>query len=91
MKEIEELIDDEYIVMSPKGVAIKGDSATLLTLYSQITREMQKLKGVNKEMIKQAFDMAFMEKDELVDLLKIELNKFADKLKDIVKDKKSDE
>lgn len=91
MKEIEELIDDEYIVMSPKGVAIKGDSATLLTLYSQITREMQGLKGVNKEMIKQAFDMAFMEKDELVDLLKIELNKFADKLKDIVKDKKSDE
>ena len=91
MKEIEELIDDEYIVMSPKGVAIKGNSATLLTLYSQITREMQELKGVNKEMIKQAFDMAFMEKDELVDLLKIELNKFADKLKDIVKDKKSDE
>ena len=91
MKEIEKLIDDEYIVMSPKGVAIKGNSATLLTLYSQITREMQELKGVNKEMIKQAFDMAFMEKDELVDLLKIELNKFADKLKDIVKDKKSDE
>jgi len=91
-EELNELINcDAYIVISENGVAINGISPKLLTLYSQLTREMQNLKGVDNKMLEKSFKMAFMEKDELLDLFKEELNKFADTLKKFTEDKKSNE
>ncbi len=91
-EELKELINcDTYLVISENGVAVRGNSPELLTLYSQLTREMMKLKGVDKKILEQSFNMAFMEKDELLELFKEQLNKFADTLKKITNDKKSSE
>ena len=91
-EELNELINcDAYIVISEKGVAINGSSPALVTLYSQLTKEMIGVKGVDKEMLQKSFDMAFMGKDELLELFKEQLNKFADTLKKFTEDKKSNE
>lgn len=91
MKELENLISDSYIIISDKGIAVKGTSPDLLSYYSRLTSEMLNLKGVDKKLLENAFNMAFMNTDELCDLFKKELNHLADTLKKITDDKNTTE
>ena len=88
MKELENLMSDSYIFITDKGIAVKGSSPEILTYYTKLTSEMLELKGVDKELLENAFNMAFMNTEELYDLFKKELNHFADTLKQITEDKK---
>lgn len=90
-KDLETILDtDTILCVSTKGVAMQGDTPDLLTLYSALTKEMLSLKGNNKDLLRNAFEMAFMSKDELVELFKKEMLEFVDKLTGKKDDKKED-
>ena len=89
-KEIEDIVKDAetIICITNKGIYINGDSPEILTLYTRLTKEMLNVKGTNKDILKNAFDMAFMNKNELIDLLKSQVSTFID---DILKDNENNE
>ena len=85
-KDLGTLIDcDTVICISENGFGIHGSTPDLLTLYTRLTKEMLELRGANKEILEKAFEMAFMDKEELLDLLATSmsevLNDYLDKKK----------
>lgn len=84
IKKAEQLLDGvgDYIILTPNGYNITGNTPALLALYSGLTRKMLELKGSSKEFVEKAFELGFKNTDEIKEVLIEEFAKFLKRMEE---------
>ena len=82
-KNIKKILEsaDAYLIFTDKGCAVNGSTPALLAIYATLTKEMMNLKGMDKEKLDLAYELAFMSDKEMLQKISKTLEEIVDKIK----------
>lgn len=73
------------IFITNNGMEVYGNTPEIMTMIQMMLKELEK-RGMPKELMKEAIEMAFMDENELIRKLKKELGEFINRAEEMIKE-----